>query len=666
MMASRGSNPIKCIFVSCALSAALLLSSCSPASSSPTPDGAATQPTTRAGPTAEPASSFEKTPCPFEVPEGAPVECGAVIVPEDHLHPDGPSIRLATVIVRDQSEEHRPDPVILLAGGPGERVVANSLQIAPSLASLHPNRDLILFDQRGVGLSEPALECPEFTRALLDTLNEADPDLVTETIFNGFMTCRDRLIGEGQNLAVYTTAQNAADVESIRSALGYEQINLYGGSYGSLLAQAVMRDHPDHIRSVAFNSTLPLEKSVFVDATTTFADAILRLMDACAADEACNSAFPDLEKVLFEVIDRLNADPIPVTVTNPVDGQSYDALLTGDAVRANLGTFLYISRIIPVLPQAIFDVANGDIELMTQLSSTRLAMLDLLSRGMMLSVMCNADLVGRTPEDLLNLTAEQPPQLVSAVDPEVTIEYGMFGICENWPVPTADLSAKEPLESDIPTLVLEGEFDPVTPPEYGRLVAGYLSNGFYFEVPGTGHDVLDNECARQIAGAFVSDPTRAPEAACLAQMPGLSFDIPGETPELVTKPFTDQARGFSGIVPEGWQELAPANLARGQTALDPTYFVLEASGTSADLLFADLTGQIGVDPAPEPVGSAAIGSFTWNFYSIERPGGNVIDIALASDAQKAYFVLLVSTPEEHDKLFEQLFLPAVAALAPLE
>jgi pimeloyl-ACP methyl ester carboxylesterase len=645
-----------------------ILSACGPTAPSPLLIETPLETTATVWPTSEPEATYEQKPCPFVVSEGQEdrVDCGFVVVPEDHSNPDGPSIRLAVVVIKDQSDEHQPDPVILLAGGPGERVVANALQLEPILAPLHPNRDLIFFDQRGVGLSEPALECPEFLQVMLDNLDEPDVDVVTETIFNAFMTCRDRLVSQGHNLAAYTTAQSAADVEAIRIALGYEQVNLYGGSYGSLLAQTTMRDYPDYIRSVAINSTLPLEKSVFVDATTTFANAILRLLDSCAADEACNDAYPDLQAVLFEVINRLNTEPIPITVTNPLDGQSYDALLTGDVVRVNLGTFLYISQIIPVLPQAIFDIYNGDVELMTQLSSTRLALLDLMSRGMMLSVMCNADLVGRTPEDLLNITAELPTQLVSTADPEFTIEYGIFGICENWPVPIADVSVKDPLVSDIPTLVLEGEFDPVTPPEYGQLVAGYLSNGYYFEFPGVGHDVLSNECARQVAGAFITDPKQAPEATCISQMPGITFDIPGEAPELVLEPFVDEARGFSGLVPAGWQEHAPANLSRGQTTLDPTYFVLEASDTSADELFASLIEQLGLDPAPEPIASAEVGNFTWDFYRFERPGGNLADLAIAEDDEKAYFVYLVTAPDEHDALYQQLFVPAVAAMAPLD
>lgn len=630
-----------------------------------TPTVVAPEPTATVEPTQEPAVTFEEAPCPFEVPEDAAVECGFVVVPEDHNAPTGPTIRLAVTVLKDQSEEHQPDPVILLSGGPGEKTVANVPALAQVLAPIHPNRDLIVFDQRGVGLSEPALECPEFVQALFDLLDEPDPEVALQTQFDALMACRDRLVSEGHNLSAYNTVQNAADVNAIRIALGYDQVNLYGGSYGSLLAQATMRDYPEGIRSVAINSVLPLEKSLFVEGSTTAANAVMRLLDACAAEEACDSAYPDLQEVLFEVIDRLNAEPIPITVTNPLDVQSYHAWLTGDAVAGNLVTFLYITQIIPVLPQAIFDAYNGDYGLMTQLSSTKLALLDLTTRGMLFSVLCTDDLIGRTPEDLLNIRAALPRQLVSSGDAEVIVEYGIFGICENWPVEEADPWVKEPLVSDIPTLVLEGELDPVTPPEYGQLVAENLSKGYFFEFPGVGHDVLANQCARTIAGAFIDDPTQAPDAACVAEMPGVAFDLPGEAAEVVLEPFTDEERGFSGLVPAGWQELAPANLLRGNTVLDPTYFVLEATPGTAAELFGNLAGQLGLDPELEPVASAEVGNFTWDFYTFERRG-NPADLALAEDGEKAYFVFLISALDEHDALYEQLFLPAVEAMASLE
>jgi pimeloyl-ACP methyl ester carboxylesterase len=659
------------------LTFALMLTSCSQSAVAPTPTETAlptevapeptatVEPIPTVEPPTEPEATFEEGICPFDVPEGAPVECGFVVVPEDHNDPSSSTIRLAVAILRDQSDEHQPDPVILLSGGPGEKTVANSLALGSVLAPIHPNRDLIVFDQRGVGLSEPALECPEFLQALFDLLDEPEPDVVLQGQFDALMACRDRLTSTGYNLSVYNNAQNAADVNAIRIALGYDEVNLYGGSYGSLLAQATMRDHPEGIRSVVITSVLPLEKSFFVDSSTTTANAVLHLLDACAADEACNRAYPDLQDTLFEVIDQLNAEPVPISVTNSIDGQSYDAVLTGDAVLGNLVTFLYITQIIPVLPQAIYDVHNGDYQLMTQLSSTRIALLDLTSRGMMLSVFCTDDLIGRTPEDLLNIRAELPRQLMSSVDPELIVEYGGFGMCDGWPVEEADAWVKEPLVSDIPTLVLEGEFDPVTPPEYGELVAGYLSNSYFFEFPGVGHDILANACAREIAGDFLDDPTRAPDAACIADISGVEFDIPGEVVELVLEPYNDQERGFKGLVPSGWEKLGPANLLRGNSALDSTYFVLEATpGTAAELL-ASLAGQLGLEPVPEPVASAEIGSFMWDFYTFERRG-HPADLAITEDGEKAYFVFMISAAEEHDDLYEQLFLPAVKAMAALD
>ena len=139
--------------------------------------------------------TFEAGSCPFEVPASAEdlVECGYVVVPEDHSDPDSPTIRLAVAVIKDLSEGHLPDPVMLLSGGPGEKMVHNAIAMAEGLAPIHPNRDFIVFDQRGVGLSEPALECPEFMGALLDLLDEPDPDIALKTQFDAWMACRDRL-----------------------------------------------------------------------------------------------------------------------------------------------------------------------------------------------------------------------------------------------------------------------------------------------------------------------------------------------------------------------------------------------------------------------------------------------------------------------------------------
>jgi len=217
------------------------------------------EPTATTSPSFTP--TFEQTACFFEIPanhiEGETVECGYVIVPEDHRNSSSETIHLATVIFKSQDEQSQPDPLIFLSGGPGEKTVVHAAPLADHLGSFNADRDLVFFDQRGVGSSKPALECPEFVGALFDILDEPDPGAVQRIVYESLTACQERLVADGHNLALYNTAQNAADVEAIRLALGYDQVNLFGGSYGSLLAQAVMRDFPSHIRSVIIDSSVP-------------------------------------------------------------------------------------------------------------------------------------------------------------------------------------------------------------------------------------------------------------------------------------------------------------------------------------------------------------------------------------------------------------------------
>ena len=168
-----------------------------------------------------PKPDFEPSGCPFEIPYNMSITCGYVSVPEMHDKPGGDRIRLAVAVVKDFSATHRPDPVILLTGGPGEKTIHNGGDIATLLAHTHPDRDLILFDQRGVGLSEPALDCPGWVDAQYDVLDESDQYIVLQQPFDALVECRDELVERGVNLSAYNTTQSAADVNPIRQALGY-------------------------------------------------------------------------------------------------------------------------------------------------------------------------------------------------------------------------------------------------------------------------------------------------------------------------------------------------------------------------------------------------------------------------------------------------------------
>lgn len=617
----------------------------------------------------EMAGVFEDAPCFFDVPGnlrvGEDVICGYVTVPEDYAIPAGPTIRLAVVIFPDNSARHQPDPVLTLSGGPGQKTTKDALAYRQLLAALTRNRDLILFDQRGAGYSQPALDCPEFVEQSLALFNEPDVETIVIGTYDGLMACRDRLIDEGINFAAYNTTQNAADVNAIRLALGYEQVNLFGGSYGTLLAQVTMRDYPAGIRSVVIDSVLPLEKSLIIESSLTASRAMMKLLESCESDAACNAAYPDLTSVFVEVADRLDADPVPMTLTSPVDGRQVESLFSGLRLRNNLFVFLYDAQVIPVLPQAIYDVYNGDYALMRQLSSLSLARYEKLSLGMEISMICTDDLIGYTVEDLFAMRDELPVQLLNEgnVDDDIIATYSWFGICANWPVTEADPAVREPLVSAIPTLALTGEFDPVTPPEYGELVVSRLSNGYFFEFPGVGHSVAtSNACAQQMAAEFLNDPTVAPDASCIDDLPGVVFDMPVEDAPVLLMPFAATQIGISGVAPVGWEEAAPAYYVRGESGIDQTQFVIDAAPISKTEFLEVLAGQLQFDSATEPTQAAVeIGNFTWDLYAFELRG-YAFDLALTEDDTRAYFALLISNIDERDELYEALFLPALEAL----
>jgi hypothetical protein len=336
--------------------------------------------------------------------------------------------------------------------------------------------------------------------------------------------------------------------------------------------------------------------------------------------------------------------------------------MTGDTVVSNLVVFLYLTDVIPVLPQAIFDVSNGDYELMTQLSSTKLALLDMMSRGVLFPVLCSDDLIGLTPEDLLRVMATIPQQLRGSGDPELLIEYSIFGICEQWPAEEAEPWVNEPLVSDIPTLVLGSEFDPVTPPEFGQLVAGHLTNSYFFEFPGVGHNITLNECARNIAGAFIGDPTHRLDASCVAELPDVVFTVPVETTDLEFEPYENQELGIKSKVPMGWTEVQPGIFARSSPTVDMAVMQLAAE-PMADIeeLLEALSEGYGLESTPEVASERQANGLSWYLYTFEVQGVPR-DLALAESDGFTLILIMRSAADERDELYEAIFLPVVDAL----
>jgi pimeloyl-ACP methyl ester carboxylesterase len=459
-------------------------------------------------------SPFQPVSCGVSFPEGLRVTCGDLTVPEDRSQPNGQAITLRVAILHSQSAQPLPDPILVLDGGPASSTVDMTWYWAKAFGDALSQRDVIVFDQRGSGYSRPSLACPEVFEPYYGSL--ANPINTTKTpqSSDALHSCHERLVKMGINLAAYTTTASAADVNDLRLALGYKTWNLYGISYGTRLALTVLRDDPEGVRSVILDSTVPLEVDFFAPRAVSAERAFNLLFARCRSDEACNQAYPDLESLFYDLANRLDANPITISVIRPLTGQTYPILLTGDRMVNYFYGLLYSTDAIPNLPHLIYELQdNRTDEYAAQLTGILFSG-DAMSLGAYYSIVCAEEAPFTSIETIQSSNSKVRQRIQTAVDPSAA-----FANCATWNVPSAPAIENMPVSSDIPALILAGEFDPITPPAWGKQVAENLPNARFIEFTGVGHGVLGQgvlnfKCSYDILDAFLANPSVQPDSQC--------------------------------------------------------------------------------------------------------------------------------------------------------
>jgi pimeloyl-ACP methyl ester carboxylesterase len=249
-------------------------------------------------------------------PRGArDVSCGYVTAPRRHAQPNGPTIQLATLVLASTALDREPDPLFVAQGGAGGSTIetyANYFIDNPDSRAA-PNRDLVLWDQRGTLNSKPALMCPEVTgagvKSALADNNPPDPSAPDPT-----QACYARLSSMVSDLSAFNSQENADDVDDVRQALGYERINFYGVSYGTELGQFVIRQHPERLNAVVLDAVVPLTYNIFTEPNFAQQRIGEKYLNGCAADPRCNTAFPNLAARFLVMLDRLDAQPVTINV----------------------------------------------------------------------------------------------------------------------------------------------------------------------------------------------------------------------------------------------------------------------------------------------------------------------------------------------------------------
>ncbi|MBX3086737.1 MAG: alpha/beta fold hydrolase [Anaerolineae bacterium] len=462
---------------------------------------------------------YEETRCRFQLPDNYRIRCGNLIVLEDRTKPDGATIALHVAVVRAKSRNATDDPIVYLDGGPGGHTLETLDILLPEFfAKYAVKRDFILFDQRGVGLSEPALECSELEYSRIDLLRRA----VTEDEANvernkALQECHDRLVNDGINLAAYNSHENAADLNDLRTVLGYQEWNLYGISYGTRLALTAMRDFPEGIRSVVLDSTYPPNAALYEDIPSSAARSFQALFDGCAANKVCARAFPKLDSVFYTLVKDLNENPVSVSVS--FSKRNFKVVVTGNRVLDTLFDLMYSTSAIPYLPGMIWDIKEGNYDdIAKRILENNIGTRSIVSTGMYYSVQCQEEVEFSTQAQLDAADAKYPEQNGTFSGSNI------FKICQGWGLGRAPAIENKAVSSDIPTLILSGEYDPITPPTYAEMAAKSLSNAYMFEFPGIGHGVsVSGICPSSIMQQFLENPYRQPSSGCIRKMKGPDF-----------------------------------------------------------------------------------------------------------------------------------------------
>lgn len=451
-------------------------------------------------PTATPA------PCPPGVAASAAarVDCGHVNVP---LRYDAPSPEIAIAFARVRAAlPGAADATLLLGGGPGEKLVTSIGAVSrPGGAGLllARTRDLILIDQRGVGRSVPALECP----------------LGGATAGQGpvgfFVQCAARLRSEGNDLSAYNTLNNVRDLDQVRQALGYPQLNVFGSSYGARLALEALRGEPPWIRSVALSSPIPAEANFVADAASSFSAALARTYALCRASRRCNALHPGLAGTLDRVMRRLATRPAIVRVGR--GGGRRSVTVTAGDVSVALFSAYYSPTGIARVPAIIAAMGRGDFRPLVGGGGGGAAAVESgLSTGMQLSFLCQEE-AAYGPASLARNARRLPRVARALVRISPIVGQPLLSVCAGWGLPPADPLTFQPVTSAKPAVIFTGQLDQITPPRYGVAVARQLPGSTLIPVPFVGHSpaIAAGSCGLGIIARFFDDPASAPDTSCV-------------------------------------------------------------------------------------------------------------------------------------------------------
>ncbi len=463
-----------------------------------------------------PRFEYSDTPI-IDLPKKQNIKFGYLIVLEDRAKPKGKTLRLPVFILKSRSTNPKNDPILYTSGGPGSSSV-NTAKYGEYFSYLD-DRDFIVFEQRGTRYAQPNLACTELDSIKKSNswINLSETEKTTIEV-QAALHCQMRLLAAGNNLSTYNTKASAADIEDLRKVLGIKQLNLFSVSYSTKIAQVLLRDYPKSIRSAVLDSPLPLWANYDETSLKFFNEKLNLLFSSCASDSICNSVYPNLKNRFLQFIEQTNKKPILLPLKSPIDSSLIYVSLNGYQIASfiNLGNTWGLSG----FPKFLDKLCNGEYKVLEPF------VYDLFSdnnrsMGMRLSVWCSEEY----PFENLSKEIKQkniPSQFYGMTSDAVPIE-----VCKIWKVEKAKAIENKSFKTNVPVLLINGEFDPDTPAFWGGQLQKTFSKSYHFVFKGMSHTPTqnwNNNCGMQLANLFFSNPFARPIPKCFEDLKTVKYD----------------------------------------------------------------------------------------------------------------------------------------------
>ncbi|MGI2258679.1 alpha/beta hydrolase [Shewanella sp. GXUN23E] len=440
------------------------------------------------------------------------VRCGSVTVAENPDKPDGRQIDVHYVVLPAIKNADPDKALLAIAGGPGQSAIENAAYFNQMLGKVRQFRDILLIDQRGTGLSQP-LACEDMTPINALAYNDENLDMPALT-----QACLQQ---QQADVTQYGSLSAVRDFEAVRQAAGYSKLDIYGISYGTRMAQVYLKHYPQVLTTVTLDGVVPMQQNLMYISEAIARATDLMLTD-CEQNAACQQAFPQLRSQLAEVEQQLAQQPVSAKVNDPMSGEVSELLLTRSKFLGAIRMALYSPTTRSLLPYAINQAAAGNYQPILGLYGLTTDGAG-IAMGMHASVVCGEDIpfVDDTVEQVANRTFVGSEMLSSLRE-----------VCSVWQVPPVDPSFHQPVNSDVPVLLLSGEMDPATPPSWAELAMVDLRNATHLISPYAGHGVASQTCANGLIATLVKTGSlKEQDASCLDRDISRSFYLNANTVE---------------------------------------------------------------------------------------------------------------------------------------